>query len=118
MTPARPVKALSEIEANLPAEPPALHQIAAMPFPASMVAMRKFYNPNWHKPEPEEGEVGKWKVRISYSYREEETETLEVEAASQEEAESLAEAEFDKRHRWLDDVKIDEVESEFLGGAA
>ena len=65
---------------------PSLHEIAAMPFPASLNAMRKHYNPDWGKPVPEGAEFREFEVRVEYEYTVRETETVKVEAFSQEEA--------------------------------
>lgn len=40
-------------EEAAPPVKPTLHEIAAMPFPASQEAMRKHYNPDWHKDLPD-----------------------------------------------------------------
>lgn len=117
MSPASPIRQLSEIEAALPKERPPLHDIAAMPFPASMVAMRKFYNKDWHKPESDGESPGKWKVTVRYTERTESDWDVEVEAASQAEAEEKAEVEFDRVHKFLD-CDVEGVDAEFLGGEA
>lgn len=44
-------------------ERPSLHDIAAMPFPASQSAMREHYDAQWHMPQPEPGE-GPKKFRV------------------------------------------------------
>ena len=48
-------------------ERPSLHEIAAMPFPASRNAMREHYNPHWGKEVPEDGQKRKFKVQVEYS---------------------------------------------------
>lgn len=75
---------------------PSLHEIAAMPFPASQEAMRKFYNPHWGKPVSDDGEKRSFKVRVDYEVRSEESKIVNVEACSEEEAIELAEAEVEK----------------------
>ncbi|WP_394662903.1 hypothetical protein [uncultured Sphingomonas sp.] len=92
---------------------PSLHEIAAMPFPASMLTMRKHYNRDWHKPEPD-GEVRTWKVKVNYSVRTEETKTYEVEAVTEEEANELAEDMFDKDKAIPADVEVDDVIAELV----
>lgn len=71
-------------------EKPTRHEIAAMPFPASVTAMRKHYVKDWAIPTPE-GVDGKRKfaVKFQYSISNTETETVEVEAWTEEEAEEL-----------------------------
>lgn len=75
---------------------PSLHEIAAMPFPASMIAMRTHYNKDWHKPEPEPGATKEWRVTIEYSVRTNDEKTYTVIAETAEQAEKLAEELFDK----------------------
>ena len=89
---------------------PTLHEIAAMPFPASMLAMRKHYNSDWHKPEPDGGDARPWKVKISYSTRISETVSYSVEAASEDEAIAEAEKLFDNDPTIeFEDADIDDV---------
>lgn len=90
---------------------PSLHEIAAMPFPASMLTMRQHYNRDWHKPEPD-GELRTWKVKIAYSVRTAEHKTYEVEAVTEEEANDLAEDMFDKDPAIPADVEVDDVIAE------
>jgi hypothetical protein len=71
---------------------PSIHEIAAMPFPASVNAMREHYNPNWGKDVPEDGQKRTYRVTVEWEARG--SETYEVEAFSEDEAEDLAEAEF------------------------
>lgn len=73
---------------------PTLHEIAAMPYPSSVRAMRKHYEPHWGKPVPEGGEKRLFEVTVEWSARGHET--YEVEAFTEDEAEDLAEIEFDK----------------------
>lgn len=92
---------------------PTLHEIAAMPFPASMLAMRKHYNPDWHT-DPPEGDRGidrKWKVWITFEQRSQDEELIEVEAGSQDEAEELAMAKFEQSHD-ADDLILEAVAEE------
>lgn len=85
---------------------PTLHDIAAMPFPASRDAMRKHYNPKWGR-DTGDGELRTFKVKVRYSYRVHEIETVEVEACDEEEAERLAEDEIEKV--CAEDFDIDDV---------
>lgn len=112
------MRLLRDIEGELPKEKPPLHAIAAMPFPLSMAAMRKFYDKDWRKPEHDGETHDKWKVRVHYSYREEETWIGEVDAACEEEAKEKAVSAFDTANGWLDDCDIDDVEVEFVGESA
>lgn len=73
-----------------PKKKPTLHEIAAMPFPASQAVMREFYNPHWGMPTAGDGEKRAYKVRLHYSYSVEDEATFQVEAFSEEEAEELA----------------------------
>lgn len=91
-----------------------------MPFPASLVAMRKYYNSEWGKPVPEGSDTPrKFRAVVSYSYREESSKSYDVEAYCQKEAEELAEKAFeeDRNLRWLDDCEIDEIEVEEVADA-
>lgn len=71
---------------------PTLPEIAAMPFPASIAALRKFYDPYWAKFDFQDGprEV---RVAIDYEVKREETFTIAIEATSIEAAEEIAKAE-------------------------
>jgi hypothetical protein len=87
---------------------PSLHEIAAMPYPASLLAMREHYNHQWGRFD-NEAELQTWKCRIHYSYRTEDVFECEVEAATEDEAEKLAEDAFDRAsdvpsHSEIDDV--------------
>ena len=92
-------------------EKPTLHEIAAMPFPASMLAMRKYYNSAWGK-FYEEGEVEArtFKVRVAYSWRESDERTYTIKAGSEEQAERIAEDMFDKDRTVEDGADVDHVE--------
>ncbi|RSV11639.1 hypothetical protein CA235_18385 [Sphingomonas sp. ABOLF] len=97
-------------------EKPTLQDIAAMPYPQSIHAMRKFYNPNWGMPVPEDaGELRKFKVRVEYTYTNSDSRTYTVDAVSKVDAEAAAEAMFDKditveEDASLDDMSVSEVE--------
>ena len=73
---------------------PSLHEIAAMPFPASMEAMRRHYNRDWHKPEPDGKTLITYEVTMGFCVPE--TRTYKVEAYSEEEAQALADDMLDK----------------------
>ena len=88
------------------AEKPSLHEIAAMPFPASQEAMRKHYNPHWGKDVPDDGEKRRYKVKVRWIA--EGSETYEVEAFSEDEAEELAGEEFDSDGCIPDDAEWDD----------
>lgn len=83
-------------------EKPSLHEIAAMPFPASMFEMRKHYNSAWGKPIPDDGQKRSYKVCVNYEVHSTETRMVTVEAFSEEEACELAENEV------ADDLDYDE----------
>jgi len=68
---------------------PTLHDIAAMPFPASLNAMRQHYNPAWGKPVSEKG-LQRFKVEIEYEYTIRDRQAVQVEAYSEEEAIEIA----------------------------
>jgi len=70
-----------------PEPKPSLHEIAAMPFPASQTAMRKHYNPDWHKDIPE----GKKVFRVSVDWSLEGSFVEDIEAEDEEEAREIAE---------------------------
>ena len=91
-------------------EKPSLHEIAAMPFPQSEIALEKHYGV---KPRREwnEGELQTYVVRISYSWRTAETIEYEVKAASKEDAQKVAEDMFDKdKTIEAEDADIDHVD--------
>lgn len=72
-------------------EKPTLHEIAAMPFPASVTAMRKHYQKDWGKPLPEGlTEKRKFRVEVNFEVSYTDSDTVEVEAWTEEEAEDLA----------------------------
>jgi hypothetical protein len=105
---------LTDIAAALPKEKPPITEIAAMPFPASMVAMRRFYNKDWHKPEADGETPSKWSVEIVYSRREEDIFSADVEAITKEDAIAEAEAQFEKAYGFDPDVKVEEITAEFV----
>jgi hypothetical protein len=70
---------------------PTLHEIAAMPFPKSVEAMRKHYVRDWGKPIPEGvTKKRKFRVDVEYEVSYSDTQTVEVEAWTANEAEDLA----------------------------
>lgn len=89
---------------------PSLHEIAAMPFPASEQALLKWYGVKPRREQPE-GELKTFKVRYEYSERIDGTATYTVEAVDEEHAELLANEMFDKDIRVPDDVELDRVEA-------
>ena len=103
-----------DVEAELPKDKPPLHAIAGMPFPLSMVAMRKFYNKDWHKPEADGETPSKIRVMIEYSHRETDYWDCEVEALTEAEAKEKGEREFDKATTWQNDVEIGEITTEVV----
>ena len=74
-------------------EKPSLHEIAAMPFPASQAAMRKHYNPHWGKEIPEGAEKRKFTVSVDWTASG--TEYYTVEAFTEDEAEDEAAEKFE-----------------------
>jgi hypothetical protein len=95
---------------------PSIQEVAAMPYPASVRAMREHYNPQWGKPVPE-GKLRRYSVEVDYSFRGRDTWSTEVNAHSREEAEELAGDAFDKADLdlpWdaeVDDAKFDIAEA-------
>ena len=73
---------------NLAAKP-SLHDIAGMPFPASLAAMRKFYDPKWGY-DTSEDPPRKFKVSIEYSVTTYGDYNSTVEAGDEEQARELA----------------------------
>lgn len=88
-------------------EKPTLHEIAAMPFPASAEAMRKHYVHDWGKPVPE-GVTRKreFAVEVEFTVTSVERETVTVEAFSESEAEELASDKIALANRFADDCEI------------
>lgn len=89
---------------------PSLHEIAAMPYPASLQAMRKHYVHDWGKPVPE-GVTAKQKfdVEVEYEVTERHRKTVEVEAWNEDEASEEACLKVENWHRLADDVEIENV---------
>lgn len=65
---------------------PTLQEIASMPYPASLKAMREHYNPAWGK-DIGDGEK-EFTIEVTYEVRN--SETVTVEAFTADEAEELA----------------------------
>jgi len=100
-------------------EKPSLHEIAAMPYPASVMAMREHYNSGWGKPLPDEkyDEPRTFKVRIDYSFTTQGQRSYTVEALSEEEAEEMAVNEFDNDRQVETDAEIDLVRAKLATDA-
>ena len=70
---------------------PTLHEIAAMPYPQSLQAMRKHYNPKWGAEIPDGVlKPKKFSVEVEYALHTYNDEVITVEAFTAEEAEELA----------------------------
>ena len=96
---------------------PSLHDIAAMPFPASEKALEKHYGVK-PKRDWNEGDLQAYRVRISYSWRTTEIVYYDIEAASEEEARKLSEDRFDSDTSIeADDADIDDVNVELASDA-
>ena len=67
---------------------PTIAEIAAMPMPASIMAMREHYDPYWGRL-PEEG-TKRFMVKAEYSYVVREEYSDIIEAESREEADEIA----------------------------
>lgn len=65
---------------------PTLHEIAAMPFPASQKAMREHYDPRWHKEEAQ----GLKRFRVRFDWALVGTFDEIVEAEDEDEAKEIA----------------------------
>lgn len=77
----------------LPESMPSLHEIAAMPFPASEMALERWYGikpRSGEEPAPD-GLLRKFKVEVEYSYLCTEYESVTVTAATEDEAKDMAE---------------------------
>lgn len=89
---------------------PSIHEIAAMPFPASVNAIREHYDPKWGKDVPD----GPRKFRVRAEYTISGTIDEVIEAEDKDEAEDIArECAADDAyagHVELDFVKITEIE--------
>ncbi len=86
---------------------PSLHEIAAMPYPASEKAIREHYDKHWHRYSNDE--LKPFKVEIEYFVRTKEFWECEVEAADEDEAKKIAQDKFDDAdlgHSWdeFDDI--------------
>lgn len=93
------------------ASKPTLHEIAAMPFPASEKALFQHYGVTpWR--EKRDGEKLTFKVRYNYSETISNSATYTVDAVDEEEAEYLAEALWDADVTIPNDVDLDGVDIE------
>lgn len=89
---------------------PTLHEIAAMPFPASRNAMRKHYVHDWGVPIPDGVDRKKsFKVEVSYTVTEKHDEIFEVEAFSEDEAKDLAQDKVADEHRHAYDIDFEDT---------
>ena len=66
---------------------PSIKDIANMPFPASVKAMRQYYNSSWGK-DIGDGVKKTFRCRVGYSVRD--SDTVDIEAFTKDEAEDLA----------------------------
>ncbi len=84
---------------------PTLQEVAAMPWPASVAALRKFYDPYWAKFDFEDGprEV---RVSIDSEVTRDETFSIAIEATSIEDAEKQAKAELREQVGKVDIVAV------------
>lgn len=80
--------------AAVAATKPTLKEIAAMPYPASVQAMRQHYNPMWGR--GKDGELQTFKVTLDYAYRVSDVFECEVEAVDEEDAIEVANLRFDE----------------------
>lgn len=63
---------------------PTLHEIAAMPFPASVEAMRKFYEPQWGREQLPEGT--KFRITADWTIEGHFDDTVEADSAEKAKA--------------------------------
>ena len=92
-------------------ERPTLHEIAAMPFPASERALFKHYGVTpWR--EKKEGEIRSFKVRFNYSETISNSVTYTVDAVDEEDAERLADELFNQDKTLPSDIDLDGVDVE------
>lgn len=103
----------------LPPEPkPTLHEIAAMPYPASEIAMRKHYVHDWHVPVPEGMDAkATFIVALEYEVSERHTTTLEIQAWSESEAKDLARDELGSRYRDAWDFDVTSIDAKIAEGS-
>ena len=89
---------------------PTLHEIAAMPWPASRNAMRKHYVHDWGVPIPDGVDRKKsFKVEVSFTVTEKRDEIVEVEAFSEEEAKELAQDKCAADHSGAWDIEFEDT---------
>lgn len=99
------------------AEKPTIQEIAAMPFPASVEAMRKYYVHDWGRPVPDGVDRKQtFRVEVEYSVSRTEHSVLEIEAFSASEAEELASDKIVIQERFADDCEILNAVAEPKGG--
>lgn len=95
---------------------PTLHDIAAMPFPASEQALQRYYGVEPWK-ERSAAPRKTFEVIVSYSWSERSTATYEVEADTRDEAEAEAEKLFDRDGSLegedceIDDMNVTEMDA-------
>ena len=92
---------------------PTLHEIAAMPFPASRNAMRKNYVPKWGMPESD-GKLHDWSVRVDYKICNKSVWIVKVKAVDQEEAIELSEEAFDSHFGTSDMYEVTNVDAKLV----
>jgi hypothetical protein len=85
---------------------PSLHELARMPFPASLLAVRKFYDPLWAVFNFEDG-PREIRVSLDYEVTREERFSIVVEASSTAEAEQIARAELKDREGRVDILYVE-----------
>lgn len=102
------------------ASKPTLHDIAAMPFPASVEAMRKHYNPAWGRPVDGDGSRRTYRVKLSGEVRTVKPiyETVEIAAFSEDEAIELAQAQIEQQHPDADEIDFYISSAEDIGEAS
>ena len=95
---------------------PSLHEIAAMPYPQSIKAMREHYVHDWGKPIPDGASTKQtYAVEMLFTLTVNEHETIEIEAWS--EAETIAEAEdqVSRMHSHAEDIDFLETKASVRG---
>lgn len=87
---------------------PTLQEIADMPISQSVEAMRRWYDSDWGKPQPEN--MRRFRVKFDYSYTVEASFDEVVEAESAKAAEDIAEEEIVEEYGTNVDIGIMSVE--------
>lgn len=94
---------------------PSLHEIAAMPFPASERALFQHYGVEPYRERRQAGDKQMYRVKVHYSWIETDSVTYDILASDEEDAEALSQREFENDPKFKHaDYDVDLVVAEEL----